>query len=79
MMMDDRMQKKPSQEEFFDAKNDMVLPLHMIRVYLNSSDDDYSDDQYSDYAREEYFDSVEEECSEPENITRNIVLTICSA
>ena len=79
MMMDDRLQKKPSQEDFFDANNAMVLPLHMIRVYLDSLDDDYSANQYSDYAREEYFDSVEEECSEPENITRNIVLTICSA
>ena len=65
MMMDVLKQKEPSPKEFYDAENEMVLPIHMIKVNLDSLDEDHYEEQYLDY--------VEEECSEPKNVEKNIV------
>ena len=43
----------------------MVLPIHMIKVNLDSLDEDHYEEQYLDY--------VEEECSKPKNVEKNIV------
>ena len=53
-MMDVFKPKENSPEEFYDAKNEMVLPIHMLKVYLDSSNDDYNEEQYLDYVEEEY-------------------------
>ena len=63
--MDVLKQKEHSPEEFYDVENEMVLQIHMIKVYLDSSDEDHYEEQYSNY--------VEEECSEPKNVEKNIV------
>ena len=41
MMMDVLKQKEPSLEEFYDAEYEMVIPIHMIKVNLDSLDEDH--------------------------------------
>lgn len=65
LMMDFLKQKEPSKEEFYDVENEMVLPIHMIKVYPNSLDEDYNEEQYLDYIDEEY--------SKTKKVKRNIV------